>query len=147
MRMENTLFVFAIVCVYLVLIAGLVGFIIVQIKARPIGRLLSLAVVLVGSCWFCSFSTRNTLDNQYSNTYIRGSGEFFEAIDQLSIEGRTNDVHQSLQNFSGYFFLSTDERDISNFDRFVADTIELASKQPNKSLQPTATSPLVSTNK
>ena len=88
----NAIFVLVIVCVYLVLIAAAVGFILIQIKARPIWRLLSLAVVLVGSCWFCSSSTRNGLNNQYSDTYVRGSGEFFEAIDKLSIEGRTNEV-------------------------------------------------------
>jgi hypothetical protein len=131
---------FMVFCVWGVLIAAMVGFILIQIKARPILRLLSIAVVLVGSCWFSSCSTRNRLDNQYSETYVRGSGEFFEAIDQMSIEGRTNDVHQSLQNFSCYFFLSTDEQDISNFDRFVADTSELASKQPNKSPEPTPVS-------
>jgi hypothetical protein len=144
--MENTISVFVIVCFYLVLIAALVGFILVQIKARPIWRLLSLTVVLVGSCWFCSFSARNRLVNQLSDTYVRGSGEFFDAIDQLSIEGRTNDVHQSLQKYSDYFFLSTDEQAISNFDRFVADTSELASKQPIKS-QSSATASSVLTNR
>jgi hypothetical protein len=138
MRMGNIIFVFAIVCIYLVLIAGLVGFILVQIKARPIWRLLSLTVVLLGSCWLCSSSTRNRLNNQYSETYVRGSAEFFEAIDQLNIKGRTNDVHQSLQKFSSYFFLSTDEQAISNFDRVVADTSELASEQPNLSPEPSA---------
>ena len=138
MRMGNTIFIFMIVCIYLVLIAGLVGFILVQIKARPIWRLLSLTVVLVGSCWYCSFSTRERLDTQYSDTYVRGSEGFFDAIDQMSIEGRTNDVHQSLQGFQYYFYLSTDEQHISNFDRFVADTSELASKQPSNALQSTA---------
>jgi hypothetical protein len=134
----NAIFVFMIICAYLTIIAGLVGFILVQIKARPFWRLLSLAVVLAGSCWFSSFSTKNKLESQYSETYVRGGGEFFDAIDQMSIEGRTNDVHQSLQKFSSYFFLSTDEQDISNFNRFIADTSELASKQPNISQIPSA---------
>ena len=137
---------FVLFCIYAVFIAAVVGFIYIQIKARLIWRLLSLTVVLVGGCWFCSFSTRETLENQFSE-YARGSAEFLEAIDQLSIQGRTNDVHQVCQNFPFYFFLSTDAQDVSNFDRFIGDTEELASKQPNKSLQPTATAPLVSTNK
>jgi hypothetical protein len=147
MRLEAAVFYFVILCVAVVFIAALVGFIFVQIKARPLWRLLSLAVVLVGSCWFCSFYTHETFVDQCSNTYVRGSAEFLEAIDQLSIEGRTNDVHQACQKFQLYFFLSTEKQDVSNFDRFIGDTSELAFEQANKSLQPTATAPTVSTNK
>jgi len=147
MRTENTIFVFVIVCVAVVLIAALVGFILVQIKARPFWRLLSLTVVLVGSCWFCCFYTHETLDDQYADTYGRGCSEFVQVIDQLTIEGRTNDVHQSCQKFLDIFILSTDKQFVTNFDRFVADTHELAFEQPNKPVQPTATAASVSTNK
>jgi hypothetical protein len=132
----NATFIFVIVCVYLTLIAGLVGFILVQIKARPIWRLLSLTVVLVGSCWFCSFSTRDSLENQYADIYGRGCSEFMQTLDLLNMEGRTNDVHQSCQNFPFYFILSTDKQVVSNFDRFVADTDELASGWTNTAPEP-----------
>ena len=144
MQLEAAFFYFMLFCVAVVFIAALVGFIVVQIKARPIWRLVSLAVVLVGSCWFCSFYTHETFVDRCSDTYVRGSAEFLEAIDQLSMQGRTNDVHQACQNFSLYFFLSTDAQDVSNFDRFIGDTEELASKQPNTALEPTATAPSVS---
>jgi ABC-type transport system involved in cytochrome bd biosynthesis fused ATPase/permease subunit len=146
MHLDAAVPYFVLFCIYAVFITALVGFIIVQIKARPIWRLLSLTVVVVGSCWFSSCSTRETLENQFSE-YARGSAEFLEAIDQLSIQGRTNDVHQACQNFPFYLVLLPDKQYVSNFDQFVANTEELASKPPNKSLQPTATAPLVSTNK
>jgi hypothetical protein len=144
--MGDATFIFVIVCVYLVLIAALIGFILVQIRARLVWRLLSLTVVLVGSCWFCSFDTRQTLVNQYSE-YARGSAEFLDAIDQLSIQGRTNDVHQACQNFPLYIVLLPGKQDVSNFDRFVGDTEELASQQHNNALQPTASASSVLTNK
>ena len=142
------LYVFKMFGVPALLIAAWVVFIIVEIKARRLWQLLSLVVVVMASCWFCSFYTRESLDNQYSDTYVRGCGAFVEAIDKLTLEGRTNEVHQACQNFVPYFFLSTDKQDISNFDRFVGDTFDLAFwQQPNTALEPTATAPPVSTNK
>ncbi len=120
------IFVLIILCVASVLIAALVGFILVQIKARIIWRLLSITVVLIGSCWFCSFNTRETIEDQYSETYMRGGAQFIEAIDHLNIEGDTNDVHQSCQKFLDYFFISPDKQDVSNFDKVVGDTCDLA---------------------
>jgi hypothetical protein len=116
--------------VVLVLAAALAGFVYVQIKARLIWRLLSIAVVLVLSCWYCSWSVHDRIDNLYSEHYGRGCGEFVEAIDKLTLEGRTNDVHQACQKFGPYFYFSTDEQDITNFDRFVGDTFDLAFGQP-----------------
>jgi hypothetical protein len=127
----NVIFVFVIFCLAVLFFAALAGFIFVQIKARPIWRLLSLTIVLMGSCWFCSFWTRQTLDEQYSDIYVRGSGEFMQSLDVLNLEGRTNDIHQSCQNFQVYFTLSTDKQDVSNFDQFVADTDKLTSKWTN----------------
>lgn len=131
----------------LVLIAVLVGFIYIQIKARPIWRLLSLALVLVASCWFCSFYTHAKLVVRYGETYSRGCKDFVQAIDQLTIEGRTNDVHQACQRFSDIFYITDNKRVVTNFDQLVADTCKLAYEQPNTALEPTATALSVSTNK
>src|SRR5664279_870285 len=79
-----TLVIFGIVM--LVLAAALAGFVYVQIKARLIWRLLSIAVVLVVSCWYCSWSVHDRIDNLYSEHYGRGCGEFVEAIDKLTLE-------------------------------------------------------------
>jgi hypothetical protein len=54
-----------------------------------------------------------------------------QSLDVLNLEGRTNDIHQSCQNFQVYFTLSTDKQDVSNFDQFVADTDKLTSKWTN----------------
>jgi hypothetical protein len=51
------MFIIFIIIIALALIAALTGFIFIQIRARPIWRLLSLALVLVVSCWACSFYT------------------------------------------------------------------------------------------
>ena len=118
----------------LVLIAVLVGFIFVQIKARPVWRLLSIAVVLTGSCWFCSFYVRETTADLYVENYGRGCGEFVDAIDQLAIEGRTNDIHQACQKFQEVCFFSTDMHDLTNFNQFVDDTSSLVSERPRKKL-------------
>jgi hypothetical protein len=54
-----------------------------------------------------------------------------QALDVLNMEGRTNEIHQSCQNFPFYFILSTDNQEISNFDQFVADTDKLTSGWAN----------------
>ena len=54
-----------------------------------------------------------------------------QALDVLNMEGRTNEIHQSCQNFPFYFILSTDNQEISNFDQFVADTDKLTSGWTN----------------
>jgi len=143
MRMEDAVFVFMIFCVAVVLIAALVGFTLVQIKARPIWRLSSLAVVLVGSCWFCSFYTHLKVVTQYLE-HQRDVRSFVWGVDQLTTQGRTNEVHQLCGDFSECFWTPDDT---TNFDRLVAHTLDLANEQPNKSLQPTATAPSVPTNK
>jgi len=143
MRMEDAVFYFVICCVAVVLIAALVGFIFVQIKARPIWRLSLLAVVIVASCWFCSFYTHLKVITQYGE-YQRGVHSFVWGVDQLTAQGRTNEVRQACGDFSECFWTPNDT---TNFDKLVAHTLDLANEQPNKSLQPTATAPSVSTNR
>ena len=143
MRMEDAVFVFMIFCVAVVLIAALVGFILVQIKARPIWRLSSLAVVLVGSCWFCSFYTHLKVVTQYLE-HQRDVRSFVWGVDQLTTQGRTNEVRQVCRDLSEYVWTENHHED---FDKVVAHTLDLANEQPNTALQPTATAPLVSTNK
>jgi hypothetical protein len=131
------------------LIAAMVGLILIQIKARPIWRLLSLAIVLVaslGSCSFYSSFTQDRLENQLADSYGRRIPEFIQYIDQLAIEGRTNDVHQSCQKFLDVFVLSTDKVFVTNFDQLVDDTAMLT-EQTNAALKPAATAFSVSTNK
>jgi hypothetical protein len=137
------MFIAIVIFVALVLIGVLVGFIYIQIKARTIWRLLSLALVLVGSCWVCSFYTHLKVAMSYGE-YIRGSRDFVWGVDQLTAQGRTNEVRQVCGDFSECGWLESHPED---FDKLVAHTVDLANEQPNKSLQPTATAPLVSTNK
>lgn len=135
-KMNDLLFILMIVCVPILLIAALVGFIFVQIKARPIWRLLSLAVVLVVCCWISAFFTHLNLTEEYAVTYGRGVRAFVQAIDQMDLAGRRNDVHQSCQKFMDVYFLSTDKRAITNFNQLVQDTCVLAAKQTNATSAP-----------
>jgi hypothetical protein len=143
MRLEVAIFYFMVVCVAGVFIAALTGFILLQIKARPIWRLLSLAVVLVGSCWFCSFYTHLKFAVQIG-LVNREIHDFAWGVDQLTAQGRTNEVRQVCRDLSEYVWTENHHED---FDKVVAHTLDLANEQPNTALQPTATAPLVSTNK
>jgi hypothetical protein len=127
MRLENAVFIFMILCVAVVFIAALVGFILVQIKARLFWRLSSLVLVLVGSCWFCSFYTHLKIVTQYGE-YMRGVNSFVWGVDQLTLQGRTNEVRQVCGDFSECFWTP---HDTTNFDRVVARTLDLANQQPN----------------
>jgi energy-coupling factor transporter transmembrane protein EcfT len=129
--MDFLLFILEVVCVAVLLILALVGFIFIQIKARPVWRLLSLVVVLVACCWLSAFFTHLYLSEEYADTYERGVREFVQAIDQMDLNGRPNDVHQSYQKFLDVYFLSIDKRAVTNFDQFVLDTSVWAQKQTN----------------
>jgi ABC-type transport system involved in cytochrome bd biosynthesis fused ATPase/permease subunit len=145
MNIEDAIFEILFFCfvalAVVMFIVALIGFIRVQIKAKPIWRLLSLSVVLVGGCWFCSFHARQKLADQYTDIYDRGFAEFVRAVDQMTVEGRTNDVHQSCQKLLDGFTVSTDDVSVSNFDQIVDETADLASQQS------TTTAVAVSTNK
>jgi hypothetical protein len=126
MKMEDITFTLMMVGIPVVLIAALVGFILVQIKARLAWRLLSMAVVLIVCCWLSCFFTHLALQEKYITTYERGVRDFVQATDQMALQGRTSDVHQSCQKFLDVFFLWTDQRALTNFDQFVQDTCVLA---------------------
>jgi hypothetical protein len=145
MRLEDAIFDFEIFSVAVVLIAALVGFIFVQIKARPIWRLSSLALVLIGSCWACSFYTHLNVATKFLDSYCRGSREFVTEIDQMTLQNRTNDVHQACQAYLDAFWT---EDNTTDFDAMVTHTLDLANQQPiTAPPEPTATAPSVSTNK
>lgn len=132
--------------VVIVFIAALVGFIFVQIKARLVWRLLSLALVLAVSCWLCFEYGRWQIFSQCVDT-SQECKEFVYALDQMTIEGRTNDIHQSCQKFLDVFFFTTEPHEVSNFDRLVANTSKLAFEQSNTTFTLTAPMSMVSTNK
>lgn len=124
------------ICIFialaLILIVALTGFVFIQIKARVVWRLSSLAFVLVASCRLCSFYTHLKIVSEYGETYSRGCKDFVYAIDQLSMESRTNDVHQACQRFSEVFYVTTQKEAQTNFAQLVADTCNLAFEQPNQ---------------
>ena len=107
----------------LVLVAALVGFIFIQLKAHPYWRVTSLALVLLFSCWICFglggiYYTQD--DANKMADYDRGTHDFVAELDALATQGRTNDVHQLSQRFSDEIFLggkSTKER----MDKLVED--------------------------
>jgi len=125
----DTEIILIIFCVALVLVAVLTGFIWIQVKAHIYWRLVSLAVVLVGSCWFCSFYTHLKVVTPYLE-HQRDVRDFVWGVDQLTTQGRTNEVHQLCGDFSECFWTPDHT---TNFDRLVAHTLDLANEQPNKS--------------
>jgi hypothetical protein len=135
MSLDDVIFFGLIVCVALVLLAVLVAFLLVQIKARPIWRLSSLMLVLIGSCWACSFYTHQHVSDKFDDTYIRGSCEFVSDIDEMTLQNRTNDVHQACQ---AYLDLVWTEDNTTDFDNMLYRTYEMANDQPNTALKPTA---------
>ncbi len=139
----DTEIILIIVFVALVLVAALTGFIFIQVKAHIYWRLVSLAFVLVVSCWFCSFYTHLKVITQYGE-YQRGVHSFVWGVDQLTAQGHTNEVRQACGDFLECFWTPNDT---TNFDILVAHTLDLANEQPNKSLQPTATAFSVLTNR
>ncbi len=135
--MDFFLFGLEIVCVLALVIAAIVGFIFVQVKARLVWRLLSIAVVLVASCWVSHFVTNAMVRLEFAEAYERGTLDFVRAIDQMDVDGRTNDVHQSCEKFLQVFDLSTDKRAVSVFNQFVQDTCALAYNPTNATSEPT----------
>jgi ABC-type transport system involved in cytochrome bd biosynthesis fused ATPase/permease subunit len=127
-----SMFIAVIIVIALALIAALTGFILIQIRAGLCWRLLSLAVVLVASCWACSFYTHAKLIAQYGE-HQREVRSFVWGVDQLTAQGRTNEVHQVCGDFQECFWTPNNT---TNFDALVAHTLDLANEQTNTSPKP-----------
>jgi hypothetical protein len=130
------MFITLIILGVVVLAVALTGFIFVQIKARLIWRLMSIAIVGlvcfgVGGIYYTNDDADKMAD------YDRGTHDFVEELDVLATQGRTNDVHQLCQRFDDDIFLggkNTAER----LDKLVEDAYRMTKAQPNKSPEPTA---------
>lgn len=126
------MFIILIIVVALALIAALTGFIFIQMRAGLYWRLLSIALVLVASCRFCSFYTHLKLLGQYGE-HQRDVRSFVWGVDQLTAQGRTNEVHQVCGDFLECFWTPNNT---TNFDTLVAHTLDLANGQTNTSPKP-----------
>jgi hypothetical protein len=117
-------------CVVVMLIAALVGFIFVQIKARPIWRLLSIALVLIVGWWVCyNYTMCRALDG-YAE-YIRGNAGFVQAVERLAAQGHTNEVRQVCQEYLNCYWAPNN---LTDFDKVVEHTEILAYEQPKGAL-------------
>ena len=132
---------FIFVC--LLFISASIGFIFIQIKAHPYWRLVSILFVIIASCWIGSLHTHFQLADSYGE-YIRGSHDFVWGLDQLTMQGRTNKVHQLCGDFVNCLWLPDRT---TNFDKLVEHTLELANEKPATALESTVTGPVYSTNK
>jgi hypothetical protein len=97
--------------------------VIIQIKTRLFWRLLSVALALVGYCWGCSFYTHSKVIDKYAGSYIRGSNDFIRAVDSMTLQGRTNDVHQACQEYLNTVWL---ENNTTGFDAMISRTSYLS---------------------
>jgi thiamine biosynthesis lipoprotein ApbE len=116
----------------IVVIPILAGFIYIQIKYRLVWRLLSLALVLIGSCWACSNYTHFIVTTTWAESYMRGSRDFVTYIDEMTMQGRTNEVHQACQ---AYLDAVWTEHYTTDFDSMVARLSEKANEQPTNQIQ------------
>jgi hypothetical protein len=126
------MFIAVIIVIVLALIAALTGFIFIQMKASLYWRLLSISLVLVASCWFCSFYTHLKLVMQYGE-HQRDVRSFVWGVDQLTAQGRTNEAHQVCEDFLECFWTPSNT---TNFDTLVEQTLDLANEQTNTSPKP-----------
>src|SRR5690242_13559206 len=111
----------------LLLLAGIVGFVLVQVKAHAAWRLLSIAVLLALSCWSCSRFTKMTTYHEVQNHYIRGGlPEFVGDIKTLSLAGRTNEVAHACDRFQKEFNIWYEGDSVSNFWDLVYETSQAA---------------------
>jgi energy-coupling factor transporter transmembrane protein EcfT len=81
-----------------VLLVVLAIFILIQLKTRWYWRLVSIAVVVFATGRICYFFGRGS-EGDVLAEYGRSSHDFVELVDQLAVEGHTNDVHQVCQKY------------------------------------------------
>jgi hypothetical protein len=91
----------------LLLLAIFCGFVFVQIKGRPVWRLLSSVVVLLFCCW-AGAQYGELEETATSAEFFRRTHEFVDVVDQLNTEGRTNEIHQACQKFADIYVIEGD---------------------------------------
>jgi len=126
--MYDVMFILILGVVLLVVLAALIGFLYTQLKAPPLWRLLSLAVVIVFCSWACYHFGKSTTYMNVNENYVRGIRMYIPSLDELVVAGHTNDVHQSLVRFQRAFSISDDPSDVSNFWDLVGDTFNKADR-------------------
>jgi hypothetical protein len=110
----------------LIFVSVPVGLVLIQIKGRPLWRLLSVAIAIIGYCWLVSFFTRMSQINKVGE-YQRENINFVMTIDEMTLQGRTNDVHHACQSYANTIW-SEDYPD--DFDAMIGRVGELAFNPP-----------------
>lgn len=119
------------IIVYIILpflvVAGLLtGFIIVQIKASAVWRLLSIAVLVLVSCAISARISRYDAFADIGENYARRMYLYNNALDSLALQGRTMDIHQACVRFGNTPLYSLREEDISNFNDLATSTFNIS---------------------
>jgi len=114
----------------LLLIAGivafLIAFILVQLKAAAVWRLITVVVVLVVACRACSDFTRVTTTQSLQSVYVRGLRQFVGDLRTMTIAGRTDEVAKACERFDKEFNIWYTDEAASNFWNLVVDTSQIA---------------------
>jgi hypothetical protein len=112
----------------LIVAASLAAFIIIQIKASVVWRLLSIAVLLIICCAISARISRDLAHLAIGEAYARRLYLYDSALDNLALQGRTNDIHQACMRFMKTGLFSMREEDISNFNDLATSTFSLSEK-------------------
>ena len=112
-----------------VLLVVLAVFILIQLKARWYWRLVSIAVVGFASGQICYDFGRGS-EGDVLAEYGRSSHDFVELVDQLAVEGNTNDVHQVCQKYLSVYVIRFS--DLTNLDAVIQDAADRVTPQTFK---------------
>jgi ABC-type nickel/cobalt efflux system permease component RcnA len=109
-----------------VLLVLLAGFVLVQLKAGWYWRLVSIAFAIFATGWIC-YQFGESRETAMLGEYSRSSHEFVEIVDQLAVEGHTNDVHQVCQKYLSIYVIRFG--DLTNLDAVVQDAADRVAPQ------------------
>jgi hypothetical protein len=130
------------VSIYIMVVAVLIFVlplcVLAQFKAGLFWRLISTAFMVFAAGWIC-YQFARVRGIVILGGYNRDSHEIVDMVDQLAVEGRTNDVHEICQKYSDVFVLELS--DLTNLDTVFRDAANRVSSQPNTALEPTPTAP------
>ena len=124
-------FIIIVFLAFSLVVVALAGFVWIQIKCKPVWSS-SIALLLFIACWasgcfFYKFAEL-TIYSKIGENYTRRLNFFVAGLDNLALQGRTNEIHQACEKFGGSFALSPDQNAVSNFNSLALDTYDLSTE-------------------